>query len=295
MSATRTSAAVSIPHPHQPDTTLVGTLEHSGKTEGKKIALILHGSGGHKDYVYQKRLAQRLPVDSFRFDFRGCHESTGTWREGAIDADIEDIQVVVDFLKETYAYVVDIIVGHSRGSISAMHWLCTSPDAASVSAFVNVSSRYRLEKLLDTAVWLTEESRELLRTQGYYLWSTTVARKPVQLKVYDGDLERFMKLGDTSIVWTRFPKGVNVLTVHGLDDAIVPVYDATLWAQAYEQRHPGTHNLHLVEDCGHNFSKPGQRDALVAEITRWYELHRNEQLRTGVWRTVAPEDAKGKL
>jgi hypothetical protein len=30
----------------------------------------------HKDYLFQKRLAKVLPMDSFRFDFRYVHNST---------------------------------------------------------------------------------------------------------------------------------------------------------------------------------------------------------------------------
>jgi hypothetical protein len=32
-------------------------------------------TGRHKDYVYQKRLAHALPLDSYRFDFRSVSSS----------------------------------------------------------------------------------------------------------------------------------------------------------------------------------------------------------------------------
>ena len=52
---------------------------------------------------------------------------------------------MVDFLKSQYGYVVDLVVGHSRGSIVAFRWMATSEDGKGVSAFVNVSGRYRME------------------------------------------------------------------------------------------------------------------------------------------------------
>ena len=76
---------------------------------------------------------------------RGSHESGGIWKQGALHEDIEDLQAVVDYLKVNYGYVVDLLVGHSRGSIMAFRWLSTSEDGRKVSAFVNVSGRYRME------------------------------------------------------------------------------------------------------------------------------------------------------
>jgi alpha/beta superfamily hydrolase len=76
---------------------------------------------------------------------RGNHESGGTWKQGALHEDVEDLQAVVDHLKAQYGYVVDLVVGHSRGSIVAFRWIATSEDGRKVSAYVNASGRYRME------------------------------------------------------------------------------------------------------------------------------------------------------
>ena len=55
-----------------------------------------------------------------------------------------DLQAVVDYLKATYGYVIDLLVGHSRGSIVGFRWLATTDDGRKVSAFVNASGRYRM-------------------------------------------------------------------------------------------------------------------------------------------------------
>src|SRR6266540_2917431 len=75
---------------------------------------------------------------------RGNHESGGVWRLGDLTDDVEDIQVVVDYLKVNYGYVVDLVIGHSRGAIVSFHWLSASFDGRKVSAFVNLSGRYRM-------------------------------------------------------------------------------------------------------------------------------------------------------
>ncbi|KAL0960948.1 hypothetical protein HGRIS_005949 [Hohenbuehelia grisea] len=144
----RVSSKLYIPHTEEPHCPIAGVLErlapHEG-TQGRKIALILHGTLGHKDYLFLKRLALRLPIDSFRFDFRGNHETPGIWKQGAMDEDLVDLRIVVEYLKKEFGYVVDLVVGHSRGSIVGFNWLCTSEDGKAVSAFVNASGRYRMK------------------------------------------------------------------------------------------------------------------------------------------------------
>src|SRR5882762_1051465 len=105
-------------------------------------------------------------------------------------------------------------------------------------------------------------------TKGYYEWNVTVARKPVTGRIYLDGLQDFMSW-DTSIVWEKFPPHVHVLSLHGIQDQTVPVYDpgyifirateltssrydALIYARALTNRSPGTHNLHLVENADHN-------------------------------------------
>lgn len=120
----------------------------------------------HKDYLFQKRLALRFPIDSFRFDFRfvtysmrlsaslltfSLHranfESPGTWSFGKIELEVIDLHVVAEYLMKEYGYVIDLLVGHSKGSVVAMLWLCTYPksETGSVRGYVNISGRYRVE------------------------------------------------------------------------------------------------------------------------------------------------------
>ncbi len=76
--------------------------------------------------------------------YSGCHETPGTWRQHGLEDEVADISVVVDYLAKTFGYQVDLIVGHSRGSLVAMRWLCTTEGGKKVSGFVNVSGRYRM-------------------------------------------------------------------------------------------------------------------------------------------------------
>ncbi|KAF5331300.1 hypothetical protein D9758_015806 [Tetrapyrgos nigripes] len=286
-SSNRVSTKLYIPHTSDPNCSIVGVLEQVSDTtvrdeaeSEKKIALILHGVGGHKDYLFLKRLALRLPMDSFRFDFRGNHETPGVWRQGALAEDVVDVRVVVDYLKANYGYKVDLVVGHSRGSIVAFKWICTTEEGRKISGFVNASGRYRMPKILESPgvnVW-----QENIAKQGYHLWTATVARKPFTAKIYREDLEAFTNW-DTSFVWNQFPQSIDVLTIHGLSDPVVRPYDAIIYTRALGPRTPGTTNIHLMEDADHNFT--GRQDEVVQAVLEWWDTkqHSNGSLKTGVW------------
>ncbi|KAI0313242.1 ectomycorrhiza-regulated esterase [Amylostereum chailletii] len=292
METSKKTTRVDIPHTHLQDVTLVGTLEQLAPeqpTHGRKIALILHGTMGHKDYLFQKRLAQKLPLDSFRFDFRGAHESSGTWNYAGVGEDVEDLRVVVAYLVREYGYVVDLVVGHSRGSVAGMYWLCTSEEGRRVGGMVNVSGRYRMDRVLQDRPpeWLAG-----LRDQGYFEWRVTVARKPLVVRITAQDMDAFARW-DTSIVWERFPARTDVLTVHGLRDMTVPAYDAFIYARAFAARSPGTHNLHVVEEGDHNLT--GHFDHVVETVLDWWAARERDELRTGVWGTGERPGSASKL
>ncbi|KAH8104526.1 Alpha/Beta hydrolase protein [Cristinia sonorae] len=278
-----------IPIPHADhNVVLCGVLEQLAPgeaTQGRKIALILHGTMGHKDYLFQKRLALRLPIDSFRFDFRGNHESTGNFGFGGFNTDVEDLTAVVAYLTSQFGYTIDLLVGHSRGVVDAFRWICTAEEGKNVRGFVNVSGRYRMQKIYDG---VSQAQHEALKTQGYYIVKAVVARKHFENKVTEADLEQFATF-DSSLVWDSFPSGTHALSIHGLQDHVVPPFDASIYARALGARDPGTHNLCYVEEADHNFT--GMADFVVATILDWFTQMERGQLKTGVWQT----GIRGKL
>ncbi|TFK73186.1 alpha/beta-hydrolase [Pluteus cervinus] len=275
----RISAKLYIQHQEDPECRIVGTLEQlqpNAPTQGRKIALILHGTMGHKDYLYQKRLALKLPMDSFRFDFRGNHETGGQWKPAALLEDIEDIKTVVAYLKSTYGYVIDLVVAHSRGVLSAFKWICTTEDGRNISGFVNASGRYRMH-VMNEAAW---GGKEGFGEQGFCEWSVVVARKPVTVKIYREDIDIFRKW-DTSFVIDQFPSTIDVLTIHGLSDTRVPPFDALIYASILGQRTPGTHTLHVIEDADHNFTN--RQDDVVNKILDWLDVRQRNGTINPIW------------
>lgn len=90
-------------------------------------------------------------------------------------------------------------------------------------------------------------------------------------RTYRKDYDEFASV-DTSIVWTQFPVHVHVLTLHGLKDAVVPPYDAFIYARIYGARNPGTHTLRYVEDADHNFT--GVSLVQVSDAAETYLMYR---------------------
>lgn len=75
---------------------------------------------------------------------RGNHETGGTWKQGALEEDLEDLNAVVAYLKSKYSYEIELVVGHSRGSLVGFRWISTTETGRKVPAFINVSGRYRM-------------------------------------------------------------------------------------------------------------------------------------------------------
>ncbi|KZV78937.1 alpha/beta-hydrolase [Exidia glandulosa HHB12029] len=290
----RKTSRIVIDHPDEPGVQLVGTLEQlepSASTKGRPIALICHGVMGHKDYLWQKKLAQALPLDSFRFDFRSNHESGGSWNFAGFPNEVQDLQAVVEYLTDrmTFDYQIALIIGHSRGSLVTFRWLCTSPSAYKVDAFVNISARFRMMKIYDKAGF---RPTDRVPGEEYYLWRANVARKPREERVYDRDIETFANW-DSALVRTAFPQHIDVLSIHGQTDDLVEPIDAQLYQDALEKRKPGTTSLYLVEGANHTFDN--DRMEIVRAVLGWWKLRQSGGLTNTIWTHTPGPQPKARL
>ncbi|KIO19080.1 hypothetical protein M407DRAFT_246290 [Tulasnella calospora MUT 4182] len=189
--------------------------------------------------------------------------------------DLQDIDAVVAHLKTQYGYRVDLLIGHSRGSIVGMRWLSTAPEGQGVSGYVNVSARYRMKLHTYYDRW-----REGFEKKGVFHWKVRVAGKQVVREVTPEHIRDFEEV-DTSSVWTKFPANTDVLTVHGLDDQVVPPFDGMIYARAFSNRTTATHTLHYVEGADHNFIR--HYDEVVDTILGWWDQKTKGKLKDGVW------------
>ncbi|PBK64050.1 hypothetical protein ARMSODRAFT_1023466 [Armillaria solidipes] len=126
-----------------------------------------------------------------------------------------------------------------------------------VSGFVNVSSRYRMRGIYDSDE--TKERNESFVNDGFRLLNL----KSFKIKVYPEDIDAFANF-DGSPVEIRFPQTTDVLTIHGMLDGTVPVYDAVLYAKTLSNRRPRTHSVDLMEHTDHNCNR--RHDEVVRTI-----------------------------
>ncbi|KAK0193094.1 ectomycorrhiza-regulated esterase [Armillaria mellea] len=293
-----TSSTVFIPapnpHPGEPNTIqgILERLEPEGSTQGRKLALAATASNNlfisrHKDYLFLKRLASTLSMDTFRFDFRGYFESPGMWRQNKMEEDVLDLHIVTDYLKAHFGYQIDLVIGHSRGAVLAVRWLCTSEDGKKVSRFVSVSAMYRMEAMSQSVKMVLKS----IADKGFHLFNRRTLTHTFKEKIYQEDFVDYAAF-DNSFVDYMFPQATHVLTIHGMKDKGAPVYNAVLYAEALSKRSPGTHSLHFMEHADHIYT--GQHAEVVRAIADWWDLHSKGRLRTGIW-TGTEIESKAKL
>lgn len=188
---------LSIPFPSRsdPQIHLIGILAHHAPLEAtpasssststsaaRPLALITHGVLSHKNQSYHRLLAKTLPIDSFRFDFRGNDESPlmpgQEWDMAGFGEDVKDMDAVVDFLTQEYGYSVDLVVGHSRGSLVGWKWFAdrfgpessTSKESQrSPPLWISLGGRWRMDRIHDRdEVW-----RPQFEEKGYHEWKVS--------------------------------------------------------------------------------------------------------------------------
>ncbi|KAH3684187.1 hypothetical protein WICPIJ_004830 [Wickerhamomyces pijperi] len=255
-----------FPNSHSHSQGIVGILSKPTikprvhKTEKSSLALILHGRGGHKNYIYHRQLAEALAAEgfySFRFDFRDCGDSQNglseTGKGRSIEQDLEDIDVVSKALEnetdKTLRGLIDdshkalrleLIVGHSRGSMAMFQFMIQNQNNQSYQnlKLVNCASRFNARKILSL---FQPSSKNLTLTHyrfGKYVTSTLPFSEIIGLS--QQNLARVSEL----------PPTVQVLSVYGELDDVVPSEDALCF-----QEHLGfeRHKLIIIPEADHNF------------------------------------------
>lgn len=229
--------------------TLTSPANASKNVPGSRLILIAHGFGGHKDYCYQKMLAEELSSEglhTFRFDFRNCGWSSKVpYKHGGrlvTESDFEDFNAIVEEFVLKQNFVLAGVVAHSRGSVAMFYWALHQKLIKRLPTLVNVSGRYDSKGFLDRVESIEPKAREQgwtasINIEGKYQTTTIPYNELVDVGTVDL----------TSI--NTLPKHVYVLSIYGLKDHIVPLIDADYFAEKLKPRH----TLRLIADADHNF------------------------------------------
>ncbi|KAK9451495.1 protein-tyrosine phosphatase-like protein [Limtongia smithiae] len=246
---------------------IVGTMTiPSCPSYPPRVVVIMHGFAGHRSYCYHKLLAHQLASNSklglysFRFDFRGCGESAVIEApEGrTIDEDYKDIRDVLAYLREVKKLDVYALVAHSRGAVAMLSYVARYDH--SIPNLINCSGRFTNSEVLGRTSGICKTWKE---DNGYWF-----------------DVPRFLKTErqwfPAAETWSiskpdmtelaKLPALTSFLTIYGLKDDIVSIYDAAKYANLLA----GRHTLKLIPNADHNFysidSSTGKRRTHAAEV-----------------------------
>lgn len=227
-----------------------------------RAVLILHGMGGHKDYCYHRQLAaalgERLGVFLLRIDFRGCGDSGDVSDPVAgrtVQGDVEDIRAAVAHLQSGALgarFLVSAVVAHLRGAVAMFEWAAQENLRRQqgllgvfVPTLVNAAARFTCPPL---EARLNRQQPTWRADGGYYLKGIYRNGAYGDFWVPRAETEDLLRQ-DMHAAGTHVDPVASVLLVFGVEDHIVPITDAPLFANLFGDRH----TLVLVPGADHNF------------------------------------------
>lgn len=241
-------------------------LQHKYAPPTNKIALLLHGQGGHRDYCYQKHLAHKLAAElgyySVRIDFRGCGALADVQDPvlgRVLELDVEDIDAVVSLilgplkLVEGRSFVLLLIIAHSRGAVAMFLWAhkqhqllqdpATSSKAIVVPNLINCSLRYRSHTVYDRY--------PLLDNDFEYMEQLALRHGKIQKVRVTKEELKSLGTADLLVIRELSPEW-SVLSIYGTKDHIIPKEDCAFFANSLN-RGLYTHHLQVIDGADHNY------------------------------------------
>ncbi|WP_020385640.1 alpha/beta hydrolase family protein [Kribbella catacumbae] len=225
----------------------------------QRMVMMLHGGpGGQKDgpadlYVDLAAHLCSAGIASVRFDFRGCGESTGSYRDMTIVRQVEDLRAVRRFVDDGYQPSVWGLIGESFGA------------AVGLAGF---DPAYRAVVLLWPAIWLLDGAFESYLSEE----NVSAARRDGQVDL-DGEqiglafLDELREVQDVSVPLRGL--STPVLFVHGEADIEVPFGQSVRAANLLS----GPHKLVGVPDGDHCLEEPQEREVVYRETVTWLHDH----------------------
>lgn len=250
---------------------IVGILTLAdGENKTDKLAILTHGSGGHKNYTFLKKtaheLAEKNGINLFRFDFRGCGDSIDHMEDVRdIEFDIMDLDTVVKFFSKKITtkklfnldFEIDAIIAHSRGTTAMFKWSILqwrkhskgADDAFLIKNLVNVSGRFTGKDILSWAKsnipqWPDVEGHEVSIYKDKRFNQKLLIPKEETLMI-----SRQSYTGDWDLLILNNSKFYKTLTIFGEKDDKIEIDDANKFNRALQK----INKLIFIKDADHNF------------------------------------------
>lgn len=228
---------------HEPT---AGAGEADGRPSADTWLVHCHGFLSDKSGSYAER-CERAVAEGYhgvRFDFRGCGESDGRFRDQPLSAKIADLQAVVDRFDPGRL----VLFGSSFGAKVALH---AAPGFAAHEGIELVGVAGRAPVTYNRSF---TEARETVRREGSITYDTGQSV----------DWRFFEDLDGHPFAAVAGELDCPVLLVHGTDDESVPIEDSLEAARALET----DVLLEKVQGEGHLFSRAAE-DRLRTRLFDW--------------------------
>ncbi|CAN6974349.1 unnamed protein product [Brassica oleracea var. botrytis] len=219
---------------------LVGVLQDTGSTE---TVVICHGFQSSKDRIPMRTIAnvfESAKITTFRFDFAGNGESQGSFQYGNYRREAEDLRSVLQHLRGENR-VISAIIGHSKGGNVVLLYAAKYKD---VEIVVNISGRFFLERGIEGR--LGKDYLKRIKENGFI--DVRNRKGKFEYRVTEESLKDRLTT-NTHEACLSIHENCRVLTVHGSDDRIVSVTEASEFAKYIKN-----HKLCLIEGADHEFT-----------------------------------------
>lgn len=191
---------------------------------------------------------------SIRFDFRGNWESEGKFQDTCISRELEDLTIVIDYIKKNYYPTKIILIWHSFWWAIAL----LNTQINQVGWLILISWEWNLEK----AVELEFDSNQLRELEEK--WSTQIVdwSKDWELntiwKKFLEDMQRY------STLQTAKNLQIPCLIIHWKEDEVIPVE----FSQEIYNNIKGSKEIVLIERADHSFNIYNWNNIKLVELSK---------------------------
>lgn len=249
---------------------IINTNEHSlqgilhlpqlPRQKKSPVIIICHGfisskTGQHRLFVQGARELCKDGYAVLRFDFSGCGDSTGEYKNVSVLRQLEETQRVIDFVAqhpEIDARRI-ILLGHSLGG------------AIAAATAANDNRIYKLILLSPVA----SPFRDIVNIVGTKLYEQCLKDGVADYDGFQLGKQFFASLAKLQPLKKAELFGGDVLIVHGSCDLETPLENAILYRNVFERRECSHCDLQVVHGADHTYSSTVWKTECFAKMLKW--------------------------
>lgn len=244
---------------------LLNGIMHLPCCTGQKnvpVIIICHGFisskvGQHRVFVKAARELCQAGFAVLRFDFSGCGDSTGSYKDVTLTKQIDETIKAIDFVtKQSNIDKTQIILlGHSLGgAIAAM--------VASIDRRINKLI------LLSPVANPFDDIVKIVGPDSYY---RCLQDGVVNYQGFEVSREFFSSLSPINPLESIHLVTGEVLIIHGDGDIETPLENAFLYQNVFKQRLKGSCIVKVIRGADHTYSSPLYEKEAFVQILHWLE------------------------